>query len=197
MTHEPDEPEAEPDLTRLLRALGRGEAGALDRLTPLLLAQLTALARARLRSQRPDHTLQPTALVNEAYLKLFGSEQGFRDRAHFFAAASQVMRQVLVDHERARRRDKRGGAGLRQDLHTALLSSDSGPAPVEVDLLDLDQALSDLGELDARQARVVELRYFGGLEVEEVAEVLGVSRSTVERDWRAARSWLWRRLEKR
>jgi RNA polymerase sigma factor (TIGR02999 family) len=188
MTPDPDLPE----LTRFLSDLGRAGAERDAELLPQLLAELSVIARATLRSQRQGHTLQPTALVNEAYMKLASGEGAhWKDRKHFFATAALAMRQVLVDHERARRREKRGGAGQAVTLHTHMGGEALGP---EVDLLDLDEAIAELEALDERRARVVVLRYFGGLEVEEVAEVMQVSRTTVERDWRAARAWLWQRL---
>lgn len=188
-------PTPRPDVTLLLSALARGETKAAEDLLPLLLVELGQLARVQLRSQRAGHTLQPTALVNEAWLKLVGASGSFSDRAHFFATAARAMRQVLVDHERARRTDKRGGDAQRLTLQADLASGTGAPEVHEVDILDLDVALEELSALDERQARVVDLRYFAGLEMEEVAEALGVSKTTVERDWRAARAWLWRRLK--
>lgn len=184
-----DDP-ADPELTRFLADLGN--EGLDQALLVPLMAELAVIARATLRSQRQGHTLQPTALVNEAFMKL-ASRAGspWVDRKHFFATAARVMRQVLVDHERARRRDKRGGHGVGVTLYSNMGGTVEGP---EVDLLDLDEAIADLEQIDERRARVVVLRYFGGLEVDEVAEVMGVSKTTVERDWRAARAWLWRRL---
>ena len=186
------EPGADPPaLTRYLAAIGRDPTVDATCM-PVLLAELGVIARSALRTQRQGHTLQPTALVHEAWLKLVGGEgASFRDRSHFFATAALAMRQVLVDHARARRSEKRGGRHQAVTLHTHL---GGATAPPEVDLLDLDQAVSELEELDERRARVVVLRYFGGLEVDEVAEVMGVSKTTVERDWRAARAWLWQRL---
>lgn len=192
MTEEHGSP-PHPELTRFLFALGRGEPGAAAELMPELMEELALIARAHMRSQRADHTLQPTALVNEVWLKLLGSgETSWNDRAQFFATAARAMRQVLVDHERARRRDKRGGGERPVSLHTGFVDAER---PSGLDVLDFDAALTELEALDERHARVVDLRYFGGLEVEEVAEVLGVSKTTVERDWRAARAWLWRRLK--
>lgn len=179
----------EPELTRFLADLG-GE-GVDESVLVSLMAELGVIARATLRSQREGHTLQPTALVNEAYLKL-SARAGlpWTDRKHFFATAARAMRQVLVDHERTRRREKRGGGRQGVTLH-ADMGITAGP---EVDLLDLDAAIAELEALDERRARVVVLRYFGGLDVDEVADVMGVSKTTVERDWRAARAWLWQRL---
>ncbi len=185
-----DDDPADPELTRFLADLG--SEGVDEAMLVALMAELGVIARATLRSQRQGHTLQPTALVNEAYMKLAArAGSPWVDRKHFFATASRAMRQVLVDHERARRREKRGGDGVGVTLYTDMGGAVEGP---EVDLLDLDQAIAELEEVDERRARVVVLRYFGGLEVDEVAEVMGVSKTTVERDWRAARAWLWRRL---
>ena len=184
-----------PDPTELFSALEGASPEELERLVPVLMAELRSIARAQLRSQRAGHTLQPTALVNEAYLKLVGSAGSWNDRTHFFATAARAMRQVLCDHERGRRREKRGGSGQAVTLHPELRELVSSAEAHEVDLLDLDSALEELEQLDERQARVVELRYFAGLEVDETAEALGVSKTTVERDWRAARAWVGRRLE--
>jgi len=185
-----------PDLTLALRALGSGRGEAAEMLLPALVSELRAVARAYLGAQSASHTLQPTALVNEVFLKLFGSEAlgSVRDRAHFFALAARAMRQILIDHARARRAAKRAG-----DADAQLTIGDAlglGVANAD-DLLDVDAALSELARLDERQARLVELRFFGGLEVEEVAAVLDVSVSTVEREWRAARAWLGRRMQNR
>lgn len=159
---------------------------------PYLYGELRAIAEGCLKSQRPDHTLQPTALVHEAYLKLFdATELAPNDRKHFFRLAARAMRQLLIDHARARGRDKRAGDRGEVTLDEAI----GAAAGIDFDWLDLDEALTDLAALDERQARVVELRYFGGLEVDDVAQVLDVSRSTVERDWRAARAWLGVRLD--
>jgi RNA polymerase sigma factor (TIGR02999 family) len=179
-------------MTLLLAGLARGDAEAGQTLLPILAGELRGIAARLLRRERADHTLQPTALVNEAWMRLFQG-QGIDDpqgRRHFFALAARVMRQVLVDHARRRGRDTRGGGEQPQPLDEAL-----AVVQVEgVDVLDLDVALEELAALDERQARVVELRFFGGLEAQEVAEVLEVSLSTVERDWRAARAWLYQRL---
>lgn len=179
-------------MTLLLGRLARGDEDAGQTLLPVVADELRSIAAGLLRRERPDHTLQPTALVNEAWIRLFHHEGDAepRDRKHFFALAAKVMRQVLVDHARRRKRDKRGGGEPQQPLDEALTAVE-----VEgVDVLDLDAALVELATLDGRQARVVEMRFFGGLESQEVAEVLGVSLSTVERDWRAARAWLYQRL---
>lgn len=182
--------ESGPEVTELLRRAREGDAGALDRVFPLVLEELRAVAGARLRVEAPGHTLQPTALVNEAYLKLAASpEVDWRDRAHFLAVAARAMRQVLVDRARRRKADKRGG-GVRPATLTdgSLLASGQGPTAEE--LLALDAALDALGRIQPRLRQVVELRYFGGLADAEIGEVLGVTRRTVQRDWTKARAWL-------
>lgn len=176
------------ELFRLWRA---GDDEALHRLLPLVYEELRRVARRQLRRERPDHTLQTTALVNEAYLRLI--DQGgteVRDRCHFVALTSHLMRQILVDHARARLAKKRDG-GCRITLAEDVVVADPG----EVDVLAVDDALSRLAVLDAQQARVVELRYFGGLSIRETSEVLGVSEATVKRDWATARAWLHREIE--
>jgi RNA polymerase sigma factor (TIGR02999 family) len=185
--------DARHELTAFLSDLARGGAdGDATRLRHLL-GELRVIAAAQLRGQRAGHTLQPTALVNQAYLKLFdGAERAWKDRGHFFTMAAQAMRQILVDHARARMRKKRGGG---KPMRTLIDVADAGADDAEV--LDVHEALGDLAAWDARKARVVELRYFGGLEVPQVAEALGLSLSTVEREWRAARAWLAVRLEDR
>ena len=157
---------------------------------PIVYAELHRLAHRHLRGWSPDHGLQTTALVHEAYLRLLGSRQvGWQNRSHFFALAARMMRRVLVDAVRARRSQKRGGRAPHVPL------DDSAPAPLaRHDLVALDEALNALAEIDPAKARVVELRYFGGLTAEEIAEVTGVSRMTVEREWRVAKLWLTREL---
>ncbi|NOT30832.1 MAG: sigma-70 family RNA polymerase sigma factor [Planctomycetes bacterium] len=191
MEPRPKDPD-QHELTRFLNDLARGKAAAAETLMPFVYAELRGIAESHLRGQAPRHTLQPTALVHEAFLKLFDPDRvGWNDRKHFFALAAKAMRQVLVDHARRARRLKRGDGRLcvALDEHVA------GPAGTATDLVDLNLALDELGALDERQGRIVELRYFGGLEVQEVAEVLAVSTSTVEREWRTARAWLGVRLE--
>lgn len=179
------------DVTNLLLAWSRGDDGARDDLIPLVTDKLHDLARHYLRGERRGHTLQPTALVNEVYLRLVDRNRvSWNDRAHFFAFAASSMRRVLVDHARARRSEKRGGGARRVTLGHA--EGISGHA--EVDLIDLDRALTALGELDARQARLVELRYFGGLTIRETAEVLEIGTATVARDWATAKAFLFRQL---
>ncbi|MHC5115279.1 MAG: sigma-70 family RNA polymerase sigma factor [Planctomycetota bacterium] len=180
----------EPDITRVLDDL-RGDPAAVEALFPLVYAELRAVAGSFFRGQRANHTLQPTALVHDAYVKLAGSrDPRWAGRAHFIAVAARAMRQILINHARDRRAEKRGGDGARVTLVEEAVG---GPAR-EADLVELDDALSRLEQLDARQCRIVELRYFGGLSVEETAMVLDVSAPTVKRDWRMARSWLFREL---
>lgn len=164
-----------------------GDHEARDELFGLVYKELKAVARKLFRTQRAGHTLQPTALVHEAYARLVDADKiAARDREHFLAIASRAMRQILVDHARARATDKRGGGWERVSLDGSMQIADSWIA----DAVDLDAALAELERIDERKARVVELRFFGGMNVDEVASVLGVSRSTVEGDWRFARAWL-------
>jgi RNA polymerase sigma factor (TIGR02999 family) len=181
----------QPDITRILRAWSGGNRDAVDDLMPLVYDELHKVAAQYLRKQRPDHTLQPTALVNEAYLKLIDiSTVSWEDRAHFFAVASQTMRHVLVDHARGRNREKRGGGAQKVSLDEAVSFANSQ----EVDLLLLDDAMRELAAIDAQQSRIVELRFFGGLTVEETAVVLHISPATVKREWRIAKAWLHKRM---
>lgn len=185
-------PGGDPDVTELLVAWERGDDEALRRVAPLVYDDLRAIAAARLRGERQEHTLQPTALVHEAYLRL--SEQRrrqWKERRQFFAVASRVMRQVLVDHARARQAEKRGGEATRIEV-TAL--GEIAAPPEVFDILPLDEALTRLAALQPRLAKVVELRFFGGLEVEETAALLDCSPRTVKRDWALARAWLVREL---
>ncbi|MEZ6243128.1 MAG: ECF-type sigma factor [Phycisphaerales bacterium] len=179
-------------ITLLLSRSQRGDQSATDALLPLVYDELHALAQSYFRSQPAGHTLQPTALVHEACVRLLGTEEGggWNDRAHFFAVAAAAMRQILVNHALAKRAQKRGGDRAR----VTLADSDVVAEPPAVDLLDLDEALRELQRQHERMARIVELRYFGGLTASETAEALGVSRSTVEADWRFARAWLLDRL---
>ena len=179
--------------TRILKDVRRGDSSAAEKLFPLVYDELRSLARRELRNERAGHTLQPTALVHEAYLRLV-DQNGveWQDRAHFLGFAARVMRQVLVDHARRRHAQKREG-GIRVTLSDAVKSSDETDGH---DLLDLDDALGRLRELDERKSRIIELRYFGGLGDKETAEVLEVSVTTVERDWRMARAWLLRELSR-
>lgn len=173
--------------TRLLSELGNGDPAAAARLLPLVYDELRRLASHYFRRQRSDHTLQPTALVHEAFLRMIDQTQAqWKDRAHFFAVAAKAMRQILVNHAVAKNAEKRGGGRARLALADDLAPAGDG----EFDAIALDDALKKLAELDERKARVVELRFFSGLSVEEVAEVLAVSVTTVEGDWRMARAWL-------
>lgn len=172
--------------TALLRAWRGGDRDALDRLLPLVYDELSGLARHALRGERPDHTLQTRALVHEAYLRLVDADISFQDRAHFMAVAARTMRRILVDHARARLRDKRGGGAERVALDEAEL-----PAPDRhLDILDLHAALERLAAFDARKAAIVELHFFGGLSYAETAEAVGVSAATVDRELRLAKAWL-------
>ncbi|WP_321472210.1 sigma-70 family RNA polymerase sigma factor [uncultured Paludibaculum sp.] len=180
------------DVTRLLAAWQVGDSEALQRLTPLVFDELRKLAASYMRRERPGHTLQATALVNEAYLRLAGIEnKDWRNRAHFFAIAAHIMRQLLMEHARGRNAQKRGGGQGAIRLDEALVV---GVEPDE-DLLHLDDGLSALAAKDARKSRIIELRYFGGLEVAEIAEVTGVSVATVGRDLRIGLAWLHRYLK--
>ena len=175
------------EVTRLLAAWGGGDTAALERLMPLVYAELRRLARHYMSRERPGHTLQSTALVNEAYLRLVDQQSmRWENRAHFFGIAARLMRQILVEHARGRRAAKRGGGQYRLSLSKVDRVA-SGP---DVDLLALDEALVRLEAIDSQKSRIVELRYFGGLGIEETAEVIGVSPATVKRDWSMARAWL-------
>lgn len=180
------------DVTQLLMAWRGGDDAALERLTPLVESELRRLARAYMRRERRDHTLQPTALVNEAFVRLTGARHlTWQHRAHFFGISARLMRRVLVDHARARGYRKRGGDARRVPLTDALLIAQDQM----VDVVAVDRALTALAQVDARKSRMVELRFFGGLSVEETAAVLHVSRDTIKRDWRLAKLWLLRELE--
>ena len=181
------------EVTALLAAWRDGDPQAPGRLMPLVYDELRRLASRSMKRERPDHTLQPTALVHEAYLRLTGaSAPRWQDRVHFFAVASQVMRRLLVDHARARRTGKRGNGVRALPLESAL--EVGGPYGGPEGLLALDEALRELAGHDPRKARIVELRFFGGLTLEETAEVLGLSTSTVTLEARLARAWLYRRM---
>jgi RNA polymerase sigma-70 factor (ECF subfamily) len=181
------------NVTRLLRDWGQGKDAALQELLPLVHQELRRLARRYMFGERPGHTLQTTALVNEAYLRLVNSRQvNWQNRAHFFAISAQLMRQILVDYARARQSQKRGGGVPKVTLDEALM----GPQEKGHDLVALDDALKALAEVDPRKSKVVELRFFGGLSVEETAKLLKVSPDTVLRDWRLAKAWLSREMGK-
>lgn len=179
------------EVTGMLLAWSAGEPGAEEGLFPLVYEELKGIARRYLRQERAGHTLQPTALVNEAYLRLVDQTRvTWQNRAQFYGVAATMMRRILVNHARALAAEKRGGGTRRLSLSDVEIS----PAETAAELLALDEALERLHQLDARKSRVVELLYFGGLENAEVAEVLGVSEKTVRRDWQTARSWLYREL---
>jgi RNA polymerase sigma factor (TIGR02999 family) len=182
---------SESVVVRLLAQARSGDAAALDKLMPVLYQELRRLARRRLLKQSPGHTLQTTDLVNEAYLRLAkGQVMGWKDRFHFLSVASRAMRSVLVDHARRRGYAKRGGNPVRVSLNEATIVSEQSGA----DVVAVDEALSRLAVLDPRKGQIVELRYFGGLSIEETAEVLAVSPVTVNREWAKARAWLYDEL---
>jgi RNA polymerase sigma factor (TIGR02999 family) len=179
--------DAPAEVTRLLQQWSNGQEQALDRLLPHIHDELRKLAAGYLRRERPDHTLQPTALVNEAFLKLIDQRAvKWQNRAHFFGIAAQAMRRILVDHARAHAADKRGGGVRKVPFDDASVSS----LPMDVDLIALDEALTRLAAIDPQQSRVVELRFFGGLTMEETAEVMRISPATIGREWRMAKAWL-------
>lgn len=179
------------EVTQLLAEYSQGNRAALDRLLPLVYAELHRMARRYMSRENPAHTLQPTALIHEAFFRLTGlSPNKWENSAHFFAVAAQSMRHVLVDHARARHREKRGGEKRFVPLDECLVISGERVAGI----IALDDALTDLAKLHPRQSKVVELKYFGGLSVEETAEALQVSPDTAMRDWRVAKAWLYRRL---
>ena len=179
-------------VTQLLIDWSNGDQAALDRLMPVVYDELRRLASNYLRRERAGHTLQPTALVNEAYLRLVDQRKAkWQNRAQFFGVAAQLMRRILVDHARVRQAQKRGGSDQQQ---ISLSHADRIAEHPEIDLLALHEALNQLAVIDPQQARVVELKFFGGLTIEETAEVIGISHATVERDWTMARAWLRREL---
>ena len=180
------------DLSALLQAWGRGDLAARDRLMPLVYEELRRCARAYLRREQVGHTLQPTALVHEAYLRLIKQDRAaWQNRAQFYGVAAQMMRRILVDHARARKMPKRSGEWARVSLADFVAARQ----PQEVDVLDLHAALDELAAFDARKSQVAELRFFGGLSLEETGCVLKISVATVEREWQAARAWLYSRLK--
>jgi RNA polymerase sigma-70 factor, ECF subfamily len=178
------------NVTQLLLDWSKGDQKALDQLIPIVHAELHNLARHYMRGERRGHTLQTSALVNEAYLRLVDQNVTWQNRAHFFGVAAQLMRRVLVEYARNKNRFKRGGGQQKVSLSVVVETAQAE----EADLIALDDALRSLAEIDPRQCRIVELRYFGGLTIEETAEALGVSGATVEREWRLARAWLLREL---
>ena len=180
------------ETTRLLIRASEGDRASLDQLLPLVYGELKAIATNKMRNERANHTLQPTALVNEAFLRLVDqSRVQWKGRAHFCAVAAEMMRRILIDHARRRHAEKRGAGFHRVSWNEALAQEDGDRA---IDVLVLDDLLEQLAALNERHARVVELRFFGGLGIKETAEVLGVSPATVKNDWRAARAWLMSRL---
>ena len=182
-----DREDAPVDVTGLLDDLSAGKEHAFDELLPLVQHELRRRAAAYMRRERQNHTLQPTALVNEAFLKLVDQRNvRWQNRAHFFAVASQAMRRILVDHARTHQRVKRGGSAPPVTLDEAMIAAEGR----SIDLLALDQALERLAALDPRQARIVELRFFGGQSVEETAEILSISPATIKREWSMAKAWL-------
>lgn len=181
------------DLTQLLKECSSGRQEALDELLPAVYDELRRLAESYLRRERPDHTLQPTALVHEAYLKLIDQHSvNWQNRAHFFGVAAQLMRRILVDHARGHLREKRGGQRQKLSLDEAV----SWVEERDVDLVALDDALTELAKFDERKSRLVELRFFSGLSIEETAEVLDIAPSTVLRDWSLAKAWLYNQISK-
>ena len=180
---------SEPNVTELLLEWQHGDRDALERLTPLIYDELRRMAHRYVQRERAGHTLETTALVNEAYLRLIGQQKmDWKNRAHFFAVTAQVMRHVLIDHARRRHFAKRGGETQQVSLDEASVMSHERAA----ELVGLDEALDSLARIDPRKSRVVELRYFGGLSLEETANVLEISLMTVRRDWRAAKAWLFK-----
>jgi RNA polymerase sigma factor (TIGR02999 family) len=181
-------------VTHLLADLSAGDRGAVEHILPLVYDELRAIAARHMRRERAGHTLQATALVHDAFLKLVDQTRvQWQDRAHFFAIASQAMRRILVDHARAHVAGKRGAGAVHVSADETLVLPERGALPLE-DVLAIDEALTELAAFDAQQARVVELRYFAGLTVEEAAEVLRISPATLKREWALARAWLHRRL---
>lgn len=184
-------PISKQNVTQLLRAWSQGDEGALNQLYDLVFDELHRLAHHYMSRENPGNVMQTTALVNEAYLRLANARDlDWKDRAHFFAVSANVMRRILIDGARARRADRRGG----KDIQVALDDAPEVSTQNDPDLIALDDALKELAKVNERQSRVVELRYFGGLSVEEAAEVLGVSADTVMRDWRFAKAWLKREM---
>lgn len=180
-------------VTQLLVRWRGGDRDAFDALIPLVYDELRRIAQRYLQAERPEHTLQSTALVNEAYMRMVAQDlPQWQNRAHFFSVAAQIMRQILVDHARNRRASKRGGNVCK----LALDDASEQPQQRDLDIIALDDALKTLAELDQQQSRVVELKFFAGLSIEDTSEVLGISPSTVKRDWNTARVWLYRELDR-
>jgi RNA polymerase sigma-70 factor, ECF subfamily len=180
------------EVTQLLLAWGKGDEAALARLLPYVEAELHRLARLYLKRERANHSLQPTVLVNEVFLQLIDSEQvQWQNRAHFFGVTAQLMRRLLVEHARRRQQEKHGGGLLR----VSLAEAENAPAERNASLIALDEALNSLAQFDPRKSRIVELKFFGGLNQEEIAEVMNLSLRTVQRDWNLARVWLFNELQ--
>lgn len=180
------------EVTRLLVNYSQGDQQALEQLLPLVYNELRRLAAGYLRRERDDHTLQPTALVHEAYLRLLGQDVTWQNRAHFFGVAANMMRRILVDHARQHQAEKRGSGEVKIALDEAInLSSERA-----TDLIALDEALTALAEFDPQKSRMIELRYFAGLSVEETAQVLGISIATFSRQWKTTKAWLYREITK-
>ncbi|MBL8204021.1 MAG: sigma-70 family RNA polymerase sigma factor [Blastocatellia bacterium] len=191
MSTAPTPPE---EITQLLAAYNNGDHQALEQVFPLVYNELRRLAAGYLRREREDHTLQPTALVHEAYLRLLGQDVDWQNRAHFLGVAAQMMRRILVDHARQHRSEKRGSGGVKialDEVEAINLSAERA-----ADLIALDDALTALAEFDPQKSRMVELRYFAGLSVEETAKVLGISIATFVRQWKTTRAWLYREITK-
>jgi RNA polymerase sigma factor (TIGR02999 family) len=180
-----------PDITQLLLAWNDGDRAALDNLMPIVYDELRRLAQHQMRFEAPEHTLQATVLVNEAYLRLVDQRRvNWQNRAHFFGAAANIIRRVLVDHARARDRKKRGGGAVKVTLYEEIVPARA----VQLDVVALDHALQELARLDPQQERIVEMRFFAGLSIEDTAEALAISPATVKRDWATARAWLYREM---
>jgi RNA polymerase sigma factor (TIGR02999 family) len=188
------EPKPPSVVTQLLKEWRSGDPKALDTLLPLVYEELRRLAHFQLRNERPDHTLQSAALVHEAYLRLAGADSPqWESRSHFFAIAAQLMRQILVDYARRHNASKRGGSVCKVSLDDAMAAAQR----TDLDVVALDDALRSLAEMDARQSQVVELRFFGGLSLEEISAVMNIAPATVQRDWTAARAWLHREISRK
>jgi RNA polymerase sigma-70 factor (ECF subfamily) len=180
-----------PDVTQLLANWSQGDQGALEELMPLVYGELRRLASSYLRRERSNHTLQSTALVHEAFMRLVGQQDvQWRNRAHFYAIAAQMIRRILVDYARSQNAEKRGSGAVKLALDDAM----AVPLQAGIDLLGLNDALDRLAELDARQSRIVELRFFTGLSIEETAEVMHLSPASIKREWNTARAWLFREM---
>jgi RNA polymerase sigma factor (TIGR02999 family) len=185
-------PGSAPDVTQLLANWSKGDQRALEQLMPLVYGELRRLASAYLRRERSNHTLQSTALVHEAFMRLVQQQEvQWRNRAHFYAIAAQMIRRILVDYARAQHAGKRGSGALKLELDEAMAVQQAGS---DIDLLGLNDALDRLAELDERQGRIVELRFFAGLSIEETAEVMHLSPASIKREWQTARAWLFREM---